>query len=46
MILECPYCKKEILTKYPIKNNKVDDRDMEKVCKHMEIKHPKVQVEK
>jgi len=42
MIMECPYCKFEILTKHPIKNNRVDDRDLDEVCKHMKEFHPRV----
>jgi len=46
MILECPYCKEEILTQYPVKNNRVDERDMDKVSEHMKIKHPRVKIER
>ena len=41
LILDC-FVGGEILPcKYPIKNNMIDKRDMERVDRHMRIKHPK-----
>ena len=39
MILACPYCGEILPCKYPIKNNMIDERDMNLVDEHMRTKH-------
>jgi hypothetical protein len=42
MILECPYCKFVFSTKYPIKDNTIDVKDMDRIVRHMIKEHPNV----